>query len=438
MVSEEKLLKKAKIALSKAEILLDNEEYKKSASQFKKAGEFYDELHEWKVAEQCFFYASKNFTRLGKYYQASLMGRNAANDALRMYNYQKARDYFDVAAKSVLKVEQARFDEFIAENIGFAFLCYFVQGRYQDGITYIKRFKAKINPDLFSTSLMLQVVQHITNAIVNSDESHIDVLLDTFTLFKFTDMENLLIQEALVVALSSLMVKLELNIPQNEYERDDLIEIIPTLDTTRLQEFSQYKVLPHDFSALEISDLHIKIGDNLSIKERPDIPVKLDYSNFGKEELNFKFRSNIPGKSYIGPIHLTINVDNKFTFSLESKRQDILITSPDAVLGVTLTPQKTPVINQSFPVEVLISNNSDGAAMEIEVDFEFPEDLKMMRGTLTKNIYSLNPNEDMHWQIMLKAFDVGEIPIKTIVTFKDGDGNEKGPYEAEIPITINL
>ncbi|RLI60636.1 MAG: hypothetical protein DRO88_14070, partial [Promethearchaeia archaeon] len=76
--------------------------------------------------------------------------------------------------------------------------------------------------------------------------------------------------------------------------------------------------------------------------------------------------------------------------------------------------------------------------MEIEVEFEFPEDLKMMRGTFKKNIYSLSPNEQLHWQILVKAFDVGEFPIKTIVSFKDEDGNLKGPFTAEIPLTINL
>ncbi len=438
MVSDEKLLKKAKLTLNKAEILLDKSAHKKSASHFKKAGELFDELQEWKIAEQCYFYSSKNYTRIGKYYQAALMQRNAANNTLRDNNYQKARDYFDVGAKSVLKAKVSRLDEFVAENIGFAFLCYFVQGRYQDGISYVKRFKTRIDPDLFNSNLMLIIAQHVTNAVVNEEELFIDKLLDQYSLFKFTEMENLIIKDALIVALASLMVRVEMNFTETEFQRETIIEVTPEIDTGRLTEFKSYDILPHKFSELKITDLRIKMGDNLSIKDRPEIPMSLNVSKFGKEPLPFKFRSNIPGQSFIGPLQLSVTVDGKFNFALESEKVDILITSPDAVIGVTLTPHRTPVINQSFPVEVLISNKSDGNAMEILVEFEFPEDLKMMRGTLAKTIYSLSPNEDMHWQIMVKAFDVGEIPIKTSVTFKDEDGNTKGPFTADIPLTINL
>ncbi|MHA1521777.1 MAG: hypothetical protein ACTSRK_16485 [Promethearchaeota archaeon] len=438
MVTEEKLRNKAKLILSKAEILLDKKSYKKSAGQFKKAGELFDELHEFSIAEQCYFYASKNYTRIGKYYQAALMQRNAANNTLRANDYQKARDYFDVGAKSVLKAKVSRLDEFVAENIGFAFLCYFVRGKYQEGISYVKRFKTRIDPDLFTSNLMLIIAQYVTNAVINKDESHIDTLLDKHSLFKFTEMENLLIKESLVVALASLMVKVNFDFTETEYERDSMIEVTPEVDTSRLSEFKSYDILPHTFSALVITDLRIKMGDNLSIKDRPELPVSLSVSKFGKEPIPFKFRSNIPGQSFIGPLSLAVTVDEKFNFSLESERTEILITSPDAVLGVTLTPHRTPVINQSFPVEVRISNKSDGNAMEIQVGFEFPEDLKMMRGTMSKSIYSLSPNEEMHWEIMVKAFDVGEIPITTVVSFKDEDGNEKGPFTADIPLTINL
>ncbi|MHA1674793.1 MAG: hypothetical protein ACTSYI_14355, partial [Promethearchaeota archaeon] len=266
MVSDEKLLKKAKVALNKAEILLDNGAHKKSASHFKKAGELFDELEEWKIAEQCFFYSSKSYTRLGKYYQAALMQRNAANNTLRDNNYQKARDYFDVGAKSVLKADVSRLDEFVAENIGFAFLCYFVQGRYQDGISYVKRFKTRIDPELFNSNLMLIIAQNVTNAVVNKDESYIDTLLDEYSLFKFTEMENLIIKDALIVALASLMVRVEMNFTETEFQRETIIEVTPEIDTGRLTEFKSYDILPHKFSALEISDLRIKMGDNLSIK----------------------------------------------------------------------------------------------------------------------------------------------------------------------------
>ena len=64
-MGNEKLLKKAEITLAKAEILMDKEKYKKSAEFFKKSGQMFLDLKEWKISEPCFFYASKNYHKVG-------------------------------------------------------------------------------------------------------------------------------------------------------------------------------------------------------------------------------------------------------------------------------------------------------------------------------------------------------------------------------------
>ncbi|UYP48331.1 hypothetical protein NEF87_004616 [Candidatus Lokiarchaeum ossiferum] len=441
MANEEKLRKKAEVALEKAEILMDNDNHKKSAEHFKKAAELFLELKEWKIAEKCFFYSAKNYHTLGgarDFHRASLLEYEAGKCCIFTNDFEKARDYFDIASKSILKSDAKNPDEMATTDICFAFLCYFVQGKYEEGIVYIKRFKDQIDPDMYSSHSLMVLVRDLTKAIINEREKYIDSIVDNFGIHKYGAAETLLIKEALIVGLASLMVKFELGMDKTEYERDDSIEVKSILDCTRLGEFKNYSILPRVFKSLVIEKMEIEIGDNISTKEKIALPEKIQVKDFGKKVLPFKFRTNFPGEGFIGPITLTLVIDGKYRFKLQSEKQELLITSPNAVLGIDLLPLKTPVINQSFPLQVNVSNNSEGPAMEINVEFEFPEDLRLMRGTLQKNIYSLDPNEDMKWQIIVKAFDGGEIPIKATVSFKDGDGNAKGPFTADLPLNINL
>ena len=439
--TEEKLRKKAEVALEKAEILMDNDRHKKSAEHFKKSAELYAELDEWKIAEKCFFYSAKNYHTLGgnrNFQRASLLEYEAGKSCIFVNDFAKARDYFDIAAKSILKSDAKNPDEIATTDLCFAFFCYFVQGKLDDGIQYIKRFKDQVEADVYANHPLMLFVKDLTKAIINEKEKYLDTITDNFHSYKYGTAETLLLKETLIVGFASLMMKFELGMEKTEYERDENVEVQAKIDYHRLEEFKKYKILPRVFDSIKIEKMEIEIGDNISTKEKATLPINLNMQSLGKQILPFKFRTNFPGESSIGPIILTMVIDDKYRFKLQSEKQELLVTSPNAVLGIDLLPLKTPVINQSFPLQVIVSNNSEGPAMEINVNFEFPEDLRLMRGTLQKNIYSLDPNEDLKWQIIVKAFDVGEIPINAIVSFKDGDGNAKGPFTAVLPLNINL
>ena len=115
-----------------------------------------------------------------------------------------------------------------------------------------------------------------------------------------------------------------------------------------------------------------------------------------------------------------------------------MIKSPPARLGIDLTPLINPIINQTFPMEVKVSNPSDADIVNISVEFEFPKNLRLMRGTTSKKIYQLIRNEDFSYQISLKPLEPGTHKIKAIVSFQDADGNLVGPNEAELKLEINL
>ena len=446
---KEKNRLKGRAALDKAENLLDKQQYKKSAQFFQKAGDIYGEdLDEWKIAEQCFYYASKNYHRLGgddnrNFHRASLVERKAGNMMIAAKNFSKARDYFDIAAKSILKSEAKDQENMAIENIGWAFFCYFLQGRFEDGVAYVKRFREQLYEDEFNEHILMQIVRKLSKALLNNKEQYIDDIINAIEkkekiLENITEHEILLLKETLIVALTSLMMSYSLEAEKSTYERDEIIVLATKLDFQRLEEFLQYSFVPRQFKSLEITNFSFSVSDNIGIKEKPQVPVQLDVAEFTTKMLPLTFRSNFPGDGFIGPIELTIQIDSIYQFTLKSARHDLKVISPNAQLGVQLNPQKTPVMNQTFPLEVVVANNSEGDTMEIEVQFEFPETLKMMRGTMEKTIYSLRPNEEFKWQIMVKASDSGELPISTHVKFTDGDGNKKGPFTAVLPLMINL
>ncbi|MHA1876157.1 MAG: hypothetical protein ACTSW5_02900 [Promethearchaeota archaeon] len=442
MGKEEKIRKKGEVFLAKAEKYMDNHDFKRSGDNFHKSADIFFELEEWKIAEQCYRFASKNYSRLGgerNYHRAAIMQKRGANCCLNLNDISKARDYFDIAAKSIMKSELKTKDEFATENVCFAFMCYFIEGEQEEAIHSIKRFKSLIGSDIFHEHILMKLVHNLSNAVINKNEQYIKKIKNKIPLDNYSDSENALIRKLFLVTYASLKTEFLLDLKETNYERDVIIELPSLLNCSNLKEIEKNKKFPTKINSLSISNIEFNISDNLILKEKPELPIEIDLAKKGNQILLLKFRTNFPGEAYIGPIKLTLKINKYYQYYAISSKKNLKITSPAAILGVNLVPQKTPIINQSFPLEVIVSNNSDGDAMEIDINFEFPdENIRMMRGTLDKKIYALSPNEEMKWQIMLKASDVGELPIKTIVSFKDGDGNTRGPFEAIFPLTINL
>ncbi len=442
MGKEEKIRKKGEVLLAKAEHYMDNNDFKRSANNFLKAGDLYFELEEWKISEQCYRFTSKNFSRLGgerNYHRAANVQIKAANCSLLLNDFSKARDYFDIAAKSILKSEMKTKEEYATQNICFAFMCHFILGEQEEAINSIKRFRNLFESDIFTEHILMKLVHNLSNTVLNKNEQYIKKIIKNIQPEKYSIAESKLIQQAFLVTYATLKTEFLLNLDEKEFERDTLIELNSRLDTSKIREIEKHKRFPSKIESLSITNIEFNISENLTLKEKPSMPNKIEFDKKDDHVLPFIFRTNYPGKAHIGPIKLTLEINKYFKYYAISDIKQLKITSPAAILGINLIPQKTPVINQSFPLQVVLSNNSDGDAMEIDILFEFPEEnIRMMRGTMDKKIYALSPNENIKWQILIKASDVGELPIKTTVSFKDGDGNLRGPFEAIFPLMINL
>ncbi len=189
--------------------------------------------------------------------------------------------------------------------------------------------------------------------------------------------------------------------------------------------------------SIAITDIALSLGDNISLREKPNLPVMVDMNSLAEIALPFKLRTTFPGRGFIGPFMITLEIDKLYHLFIKSDVKNIMVVSPEAQLKVELIPLKPPVINQTFDTQVVLTNMSEGEAIEIDIEFEIPEQFRMMRGVFKKNVYALRPNETMKWEIQLKSLETGEFPIKTTLNFKDPLGNEKGPIEIINNLEIN-
>jgi hypothetical protein len=177
-------------------------------------------------------------------------------------------------------------------------------------------------------------------------------------------------------------------------------------------------------------------SDNLSTIEKPSLPLIIKPGQQKQVELVIKPNFQIDD-NFIGPIIMSCELDEKFNFFLESQVIKPKISSPLPSLDISTRNLRPPLIDKSFPIEILISNKSDGEALDIKIEVDFPEKLQVMRGTTIKQMYSLKKNDSMTWEIQLKPLEAGDFNIKMKVSFKDSDQNLLEEVK-EFPFSIKL
>lgn len=436
MGREERKRSKARKKLDKAELLYDNERYDKASSLFDKAADGYRELGEYKIAEQCYYYAARSYLHEQDFLDGSDAMRNAANCCIFLEDYKKCAEYYDVSAKYALKSNKYKEAEFKSIlSASFAYLCWFIQGQQDKGLAFIKRIKRNVDSSEFAENRLTKLVKGLTLAIINKDDSALRIVEDEFINYKFRESEMKLIKDALILAKTHLLLKYWVEIENTEVTHEELLNYSLNIDFSDIKKIESDEYLAHKFKSLRIVDVGITQSDNLSTKKVPKTPIAIDKI---KMKLDFSARANFPGEGYVGPLMFTIELDGKLYFFAKTKKHDIQVKSPPAQLGINLQPLKNPMINQTFPMEVVVNNPSDADVSNITIEFEFPKSLRLMRGTQEKKIYQLIKNEDFTWNLSLKPLEPGTHTIKATLTFFDQDGKKIGPKSAELPFEINL
>ena len=426
--------KKAKIRIAKAEDNFDRQKFKKAAKLFQKAGEYYFGIDQFQIAEQCFFYTSKCYVQMEDQGGAAAMLRLCANCALLYENLEKARDFYDIAAKTVMDSNAKDQDSRAIINVCFAYLCLFLGGFHEKAIQYIKKMKNYVDIDDFQENNLVILISKLSQAILTANENVLAEVIELFPRFKFRRAELSLIRSALVVAKANLDLELTLEINSDTILNNTVFNFGVVVDPAPLKDIEDNKILQYKISHLIIKDLRVSISDNLGILSRPEVPLSIQK----KTSFPFELRANFPGDAHLGPIVFLVEVDKKYRFYCETAHVPIKVVNPDADLEVEYNPLETPILNQKFPLEVVLQNRSKGEALNLRVQLEFPEELRLMRGTFEKVIYSLGSKESFKWQLQVKAFEPGEILVKTTVLYEDSEGNEIGPKVYEKPVEINL
>ena len=117
------------------------------------------------------------------------------------------------------------------------------------------------------------------------------------------------------------------------------------------------------------------------------------------------------------------DVNSRFLIGVESHARHYIYVAKDGKHKVLAVEMEAPMIERSL--------KSRG------IDVEFPEDLKVMRGTTKKQIFSLKTNEDLKWEISLKPIEAGDYIIKINIKFMDSDQN-KIEETKDFPFSIKL
>jgi hypothetical protein len=249
--------------------------------------------------------------------------------------------------------------------------------------------------------------------------------------------EKILIKNVLMVAKISISIVPQLEIEEKQYTTNDTIKLHVEVDTKDLLSFKNDSFYNYEIQKIKILQLRLALSDNLTNQTKVELPINLEPGNLMQLDYVIKPHFLVEGSS-IGPIKLTCEIDDKFICYIDSK--SVLkpnIVSPPASLDISINNLRPPLIGKTFPLEILIENNSDGEAADLDIKVEFPNELKVMRGTVEKKIYSVKPNENIKWEISLKPIEAGDFEIELYLKFKDQDLN---PIEEKksFPFSIKL
>ncbi|MFW9900512.1 MAG: hypothetical protein ACFFDY_04395 [Candidatus Thorarchaeota archaeon] len=424
--------------LMKAEKLDKAMQYKRAAKLFNTVGNTFLKLGEIERAKDCFFNAAKCAINEDKYLSGLEFLRSAGNASLITNNFSEAYTFYTKALSYVPSLRSSSDHDyhFILFSC-LAYLCLFIEGKQEEGLNLVKKNKAFVDDTYFKENSLIKLIKDLTVATKDKKEKYLNKIENDFENFKFQEGESYLAKLALVLAKSILNLKTESKFDKNVYTTNDIINLNIIIDTRPLIDISKNSFYNYQIKELQISKIGITLSDNFTTHKKPEFPIKIKAGENYQMNLLFKPHFQME-KPFIGPIILTSELDGnlKFYYEIPEIFYPNLI-SPPPTLDISIKNLRPPLIGQSFPLEILIENNSEGDALDLNIEVEFPEKLKIMRGTLKKQIYSLRSNENMKWEINIKPLEAGDYSFKVKTMFKDPDQNQIGEIK-DFPLSIKL
>jgi len=424
--------------LRKAEQLYNAMAYKRAAKLFNNVGTNFLKLGDFEVAKECFFNAAKSAINEDKYSSGLEFLRNAGNASLFNNNFSEAYQFFKEALNYIpsLKHSLEKNHLFILFST-LSYLCLFVQGKQEEGLSLVKKIRKNVEDTYFKESVLIKLIKDIEVATKDKNENYVKKIEKEIESFNFLEGELILVKTALVLAKCIVSLVINLTLDKKLYTTNDIIKLTIDINTKPLLSIAKNSFYNYKIKELKINKIGLQLSDNFTFHKKPEFPVIIPSGQSHQIDLLIKPHFQME-KPFIGPILLTSELDGilKFFYEFSEILYPTLI-SPPPTLDISIKNLRPPLIGQTFPLEILIENKSEGEALDLNVEIEFPDNLKVMRGTLKKQIYSLRSNENIRWEINLKPIEAGDYSIKIKALFKDPDQNQIGETK-DFPLSIKL
>ena len=424
--------------LNKANQLYNAMQYKRAAKLFNTTGNNFLNLGNYETAKECFFNAAKSAINEDKYLSGLEFLRNAGNAALLNNNFSEANLFYKEAFDYIPSLRNASDkNQFFVVFSSLSYLCLFVEGKQEEGLNVVKKNRSFVDESYLKESPLIILVKDFTVATKDKKENYIKKIEKDFENLKFYEGEINLAKQALVIAKTIATLIANVTLDKKIYTTNDVINLILDINTKPLLEITENSFYNYNINELEISKIAIQLSDNFTFHKKPELPITITPGQSCQLDLLIKPHFQMENPS-IGPIKLTseLNGNLKFFYNYSEILYPTLI-SPPPTLDISLKNLRPPLIGQTFPIEILIENKSEGEALDLNIEIEFPDNLKVMRGTLKKQIYSLRSNENIKWEINLKPLEAGDYSIKIKALFKDPDQNQIGETK-DFPLSILL
>jgi len=372
-------------------------------------------------AEQLF--KARQFKKAGNKYHI------AGNSYLKLNEFEKAKVCFINGAKAFIILEKFDTSVELLRQSGEACL-------HDEGLDFIKRTKKRVEKEYFKEHSLIKLVSELTIALRDEDPKYLDKIKNNVGRYKFRDAELKLLKNVLLLTKFKLLINTTFKLDKETYTTKEIINLNLGFETSNLLQILKDSFLYYELDEFNITKILINLSDNLSISKKPKAPFRIEVGKQSHLEFTFKPHFQVDNPR-IGPMFLTCELNNNLIFIYETQSIKPHLISPPTTLNTSIKNLRPPLIGQTFPLEIVVENKGEGEALDIKIDVEFPEDLKVMRGTTKKQIFSLKTNEDLKWEISLKPIEAGDYIIKINIKFMDSDQN-KIEETKDFPFSIKL
>ena len=424
--------------LAKAEQLYQALQYKRAAKLYNKVGNNFLELGNYETATDCFFNAAKSAFNEDKYLNGLEFLRNAGNSSLLINNFSEAYQYYKESLNYIPSLSNIQEqNHFFVIFSSLSYLCLFIEGKQEEGLNVVKKVKNSVEDNYFKESALIKLIKDLTVATKDKKQNYVKKIESNFVNLNLYEGETKLAKSAIVIAKTIVSLITKMTLDKDLYTTNDLITVTMDIDTNHLLDITQQSFYNYTINELKITKIGLHLTDNFTLHKKPDLPIILKPGHTYQLTLLIKPHFQMENPT-IGPTVLTSEINGKLNFFYEyTELLYPTLISPPPTLEISIKKLRPPLIGQSFPLEILLENKSEGEALDLNIEIDFPENLKVMRGTLKKQIYSLRSNENMKWEINLKPIEAGDYVIKITTTFKDPDQNQIGEIK-EFPLSIKL